>query len=308
MASGLTLKSITVPPHKVIGDKAKLICKFDMGLDTLYSVKWYKDDLEFYRFVPNDRPRLQVFAQKGVNVDKNRSTRTHVTLSNLTLDSGGTYKCEVSAEAPSFRTKSAFQDMVVVVKPSRTEIIGAAPKYAVGDTVNVTCYSYRSKPAASLTWKVNDVEVSPNYEPFVNNFGNDFMRDLKHKSGNTISNRRRKTNSRRQHFAMQPVLREYKPQVEVDGTLETSALGLSFKVLPMHAKNGLKLECTTSIGKAHWQSIQEKIPVKARAKLTTSSGGGSFWPGSTSGGGHNLGRLLILSYLLPAVVIVACVL
>ena len=74
---------------------------------------------------------------------KNRSTRTHVTLSNLTLDSGGTYKCEVSAEAPSFRTKSAFQDMVVVVKPSRTEIIGAAPKYAVGDTVNVTCYSYR---------------------------------------------------------------------------------------------------------------------------------------------------------------------
>ena len=86
------------------------------------------------------------------------------------------------------------------------------------------------------------------------------------------------------------MLREYKPQVEVDGTLETSALGLSFKVLPMHAKNGLKLECTTSIGKAHWQSIQEKIPVKARAKLTTSSGGGSFWPGSTSGGGHNLGK------------------
>ena len=69
LASGLTLKSITVPPHKVIGDKAKLTCKFDMGLDTLYSVKWYKDDLEFYRFVPNDRPRLQVFAQKGVNVD-----------------------------------------------------------------------------------------------------------------------------------------------------------------------------------------------------------------------------------------------
>ena len=74
---------------------------------------------------------------------RSRSTRQHVRLNNLTLDSGGTYKCEVSAEAPSFRTKSAFQDMVVVVPPSKSEIVGAAPKYAVGDTVNVTCYSYR---------------------------------------------------------------------------------------------------------------------------------------------------------------------
>ena len=37
--------------------------------DILYSVKWYKDDLEFYRFVPNDRPKLQVFPQKGIHVD-----------------------------------------------------------------------------------------------------------------------------------------------------------------------------------------------------------------------------------------------
>ncbi len=36
--------------------------------DTLYSVKWYKDDLEFYRYVPNDNPKLQVFQQKGINV------------------------------------------------------------------------------------------------------------------------------------------------------------------------------------------------------------------------------------------------
>ena len=64
-------------------------------------------------------------------------------LFNLTATSGGTYKCEVSAEAPSFRTKSGSQEMVVVVIPKRSEIIGADPKYQVGDVVNVSCYSYR---------------------------------------------------------------------------------------------------------------------------------------------------------------------
>lgn len=74
---------------------------------------------------------------------KKRSTKQHVQLFNLTAASGGTYKCEVSAEAPSFRTKSGSQDMVVVVLPKKSEIKGADPKYQVGDYVNVSCYSYR---------------------------------------------------------------------------------------------------------------------------------------------------------------------
>lgn len=59
------------------------------------------------------------------------------------MDSAGTYKCEVSAEAPSFRTKSDFDDMVVVVPPYNTEIVNAQPKYKVGEIVNVTCISYK---------------------------------------------------------------------------------------------------------------------------------------------------------------------
>ena len=65
----LTLNTIDVPAHRVVGDRATLICQFDMEGDTLYSVKWYKDDREFYRFVPNDRPRLQVFDTQGIQVD-----------------------------------------------------------------------------------------------------------------------------------------------------------------------------------------------------------------------------------------------
>ena len=76
-------------------------------------------------------------------LQQGRSTKQQVVLTNLSLASGGTYKCEVSAEAPSFRTKFAKQDMVVVVLPSKAEIKGVQPKYQVGDKVNVTCYSYK---------------------------------------------------------------------------------------------------------------------------------------------------------------------
>lgn len=311
---GLHLKSINVPNHRVIGNSARLTCKFDMGSDTLYSVKWYKDDQEFYRYVPNDRPKLQVFKTDGITVDKSRSTRQHVGLTNLTLESGGTYKCEVSAEAPSFKTVSAFQDMVVVVLPTKSEILGAAPKYAVGDIVNVTCFSYRSKPAASLTWKVNNEEVSTNYESFAN-FGGGFIDNLRHKSG---KGSRGHSENRKIYPLLNAELREYKPEKDdgSDGTLETSSLGLSFRVRPGHVTSGLKLECTTSIGSVHWQSIQEKIPVKQKTSQSqVSSKGNSWWTTVTGlaspnsaiyGAKANFGRLLILSYLLPAVVLLSC--
>ena len=40
--------------------------------DNLYSVKWYRNEQEFYRFVPNDRPKLQIFPQDGIRVEVNQ--------------------------------------------------------------------------------------------------------------------------------------------------------------------------------------------------------------------------------------------
>ena len=37
--------------------------------DTLYSVKWYRNEQEFFRYVPNDRPKLQIFPQAGIRVE-----------------------------------------------------------------------------------------------------------------------------------------------------------------------------------------------------------------------------------------------
>ena len=61
---------------------------------------------------------------------------------------------------------------------------------------------------------------------------------------------------------MDAQLLEYKPQVEevvehgVKQSLETSALGLTFRVRASHVGVGLRLECTASIGSVYWQSFQ----------------------------------------------------
>jgi hypothetical protein len=40
-----------------------------MNGEALYSVKWYKDGYEFYRYVPRDQPPAQVFTLNGISVD-----------------------------------------------------------------------------------------------------------------------------------------------------------------------------------------------------------------------------------------------
>ncbi len=44
-----------VPSHRYLGDGAVLRCLFDLEGERLYSVKWYKDHDEFFRYIPADR-------------------------------------------------------------------------------------------------------------------------------------------------------------------------------------------------------------------------------------------------------------
>lgn len=68
---GLSLKlvELRIPSHAVRNQSARLECHFDLDGETLYSVKWYKDGNEFYRYVPRDQPPVQYFPLPGVTVD-----------------------------------------------------------------------------------------------------------------------------------------------------------------------------------------------------------------------------------------------
>ncbi|GIZ00135.1 uncharacterized protein CEXT_439811 [Caerostris extrusa] len=71
-----------------------------------------------------------------------KSGSQSVFLRHVDLDSAGTYRCEVSAEAPEFQTVEAEKEMKVLVLPTEgPRIMGGLPKYRVGDTVFVNCTS-----------------------------------------------------------------------------------------------------------------------------------------------------------------------
>ncbi|XP_023014611.1 beaten path IIIc [Leptinotarsa decemlineata] len=163
---GLTLHlaELRIPAHAIRNQSARLECHFDLDGETLYSVKWYKDGNEFYRYVPRDMPPTQTFPLPGVTVDMHNSTESVVVLNSVQLSSTGIYRCEVSGEAPFFETVTEHQRMIVVALPEEgPKITGGRPRYQVGDTVKVNCTSGKSKPAAQLDWMINGERADPKF-------------------------------------------------------------------------------------------------------------------------------------------------
>lgn len=54
--------------YTLVGGHTILECRFNLEGEGLYSVKWYKDGREFYRYVPLDNPKMQAFTINGIHV------------------------------------------------------------------------------------------------------------------------------------------------------------------------------------------------------------------------------------------------
>ncbi|XP_041674903.1 uncharacterized protein LOC108105196 isoform X2 [Drosophila eugracilis] len=150
-------------PHAVRRtEKAILKCFYDIEDDSLYSVKWYKGRREFYRYTPKETPPMKVFHFPGVKVRRMSSNESQVVLDAVTMATSGKYSCEVSADAPSFHTLIAAAELEVIETPHNAPFIaGIRPRYRVGDILRGNCTSRHSRPAANLTWTVNNEEVNP---------------------------------------------------------------------------------------------------------------------------------------------------
>lgn len=71
---GLIDVSILIPPAVAENSTVNMTCLYDLGEFPLYSVKWYKGNKEFYRFIPKEMPPMKVFPQLGAKVDVSQFT------------------------------------------------------------------------------------------------------------------------------------------------------------------------------------------------------------------------------------------
>ncbi|KAH0951269.1 hypothetical protein HN011_012347, partial [Eciton burchellii] len=155
-----------MPTEAVVGSSVELKCEWRiLGVSNLYSVKWYKDDHEFFRYVPDNNPKTQMFPRAGVKVEKRSSSeksnnQKSIRLKDLVLESSGQYKCEVSTEAPFFATTFETANLTVISPPERgPEITGLSSHYAVNENVTANCTSWPSVPKANLRWTINGESV-----------------------------------------------------------------------------------------------------------------------------------------------------
>ncbi|XP_015607941.1 uncharacterized protein LOC107273862 [Cephus cinctus] len=228
-ADALRMMEVMIPQHVIRGQNVRLECNFNLDRESLYSVKWYKDGNEFYRYVPRDMPPVLVFSLPGVTVDIHNSTEKSVVLNSVNLMSSGLYRCEVSAEGPSFQTVSGHSNMQVVALPEDGPVITGRPgrhRYQVTDVVRFNCTSARSKPPAMLSWFINGEPVDPQYL-----------------HGPHIT------------------------EVDREG-LQTAVLGLEFRLRAKHFKRGdMKIKCLATIATIYWKSNELSIegdrPLKA---------------------------------------------
>ncbi|KAG8184673.1 hypothetical protein JTE90_014264 [Oedothorax gibbosus] len=146
-----------IPSPVVTGDSVHLRCGYELGNETLYAVKWYKNMGEFFRYVPASDPPLKIIQQAGIDVDISQSDDSTVFLRNLSMESFGNYTCQVSTDKPFFRCVQSTQQMEVLVPPSDGPILMEEKSdYELGDNVSILCNSGRSKPAPVLKWYIND--------------------------------------------------------------------------------------------------------------------------------------------------------
>jgi hypothetical protein len=67
---GLRNVTLVISPQAVNrGQDVTLYCNYDLEKQPLYSVKWYRGKLEFYRFSPGESPATKIFYYPGINVD-----------------------------------------------------------------------------------------------------------------------------------------------------------------------------------------------------------------------------------------------
>uniref|UniRef100_A0A8D8X145 Ig-like domain-containing protein n=1 Tax=Cacopsylla melanoneura TaxID=428564 RepID=A0A8D8X145_9HEMI len=159
----LGLRNVTLvvkPPTVMEGQDTTLQCFYDLEGIPLYSVKWYRGRHEFYRFSPSEHPSSKIFPIPGIDVDLSMSNASQVVLRKVGFQLSGNLSCEVTIDAPKFSTAFKSMQMVVVHLPESAPLISTElDRYDPDDILRANCTSSPSKPAATLSFLLNNIPV-----------------------------------------------------------------------------------------------------------------------------------------------------
>ncbi|KAG7299390.1 hypothetical protein JYU34_016337 [Plutella xylostella] len=166
---GLHNLEINVPPAVLVGETVTLECSWELeDEEALYSVKWYRGREEFYRYIPKELPHTRVFPLPGIEVDISRSGARRVVLQQATPALAGRFRCEVSADAPTFHTELRSAPLEVVEPPEwGPKLVSDRSWYGVGSSLQATCAAPPSSPPANLTFALNGLQID------MDSFGNE---------------------------------------------------------------------------------------------------------------------------------------
>ncbi|XP_064082481.1 uncharacterized protein LOC135198639 isoform X1 [Macrobrachium nipponense] len=146
-AAGNLLRGVDVPLYAFAGGQATLSCSYDLRSTRLYSLKWYHNGTEFYRYVPTERNRpinIKPSLKFSVTELFRNDHRVTLSLTRLSVTASGQYRCEVIAEHPSFRTETANAAMTVLREPlSPPELVGAREIYEPTELIKIGCQPRR---------------------------------------------------------------------------------------------------------------------------------------------------------------------
>ena len=76
--SSLELEALEVPEYQVAGQPVQLGCKYHLQDDQLYSVTWYRNNKEFFRYVPDSKPPMTVFNLSSLVIDVSLLTSVRI--------------------------------------------------------------------------------------------------------------------------------------------------------------------------------------------------------------------------------------
>ncbi|XP_073972995.1 uncharacterized protein isoform X2 [Rhodnius prolixus] len=126
----------------------------------LYSVKWYRGQHEFFRYIPQHKPSMTAFPIPGIEVDIMGSGAHQVTLINVPTNISGLIKCEVSAEG-TFSTGCDSANLKVIEMGIRDPIITSNKNNDMTLRLPVNCSAQVTNPPPKISFYIENEKVSP---------------------------------------------------------------------------------------------------------------------------------------------------